>query len=216
MTRAIIALFLLILAGPAWAQQLSPNLRQPPSGLYTVNGALKANGSGTVSQAACADLTNGTTVCSAAVGQLPGTTTNDDAAVGKVGEIFSSTVASGSAVSLVSATAKSVTSITLSAGDWDITGQINYIIAATTNVAFLRASSSITDNVLDATVGSLYNIVYPTAGFVSTTTSLDQSLSLTTFRRSVNASTQVFLVTTAQFSVSTVSAYGIIRARRVR
>lgn len=55
-------------------------------GAGTVNGALKGNGSGAVSQAACADLSDGTTNCSAAVGQLPGTATNDNAAAGKVGE----------------------------------------------------------------------------------------------------------------------------------
>ena len=37
-------------------------------GAGTINGALKGNGSGTVSQAACADLSNGATGCSTAVG----------------------------------------------------------------------------------------------------------------------------------------------------
>lgn len=37
-------------------------------GAGTINGALKGNGSGTVSQAACADLSNGGTACSATIG----------------------------------------------------------------------------------------------------------------------------------------------------
>jgi hypothetical protein len=37
-------------------------------GAGTINGALKANGSGTVSQAACADLSNGRTGCSTNTG----------------------------------------------------------------------------------------------------------------------------------------------------
>lgn len=42
-------------------------------GAGTITGALKGNGSGTVSQAACADLSNGNTACSEAVGTTAGT-----------------------------------------------------------------------------------------------------------------------------------------------
>lgn len=62
----------------------------------------------------------------AALGQLPGTTTNDSAAVGKVGEYISSTVLSGAAIPLTTATAANVTFINLTAGDWDVEGQISF------------------------------------------------------------------------------------------
>ena len=50
---------------------------------------------------------------------LVGVTSASNAAAGSVGEIISALVAVGSPVSLVNATAKNVTSISLTAGDWD-------------------------------------------------------------------------------------------------
>jgi hypothetical protein len=51
----------------------SGTLAAARGGAGTVNGALKGNGSGTVSQAACADLSNGATGCSTATGTSGGT-----------------------------------------------------------------------------------------------------------------------------------------------
>lgn len=59
--------FVLILAfvvgGRALADSIYPP--PPPAGLFTTTGALKGNGSGAISQAACADLSNGAAGCSA-------------------------------------------------------------------------------------------------------------------------------------------------------
>lgn len=51
----------------------SGTLAAARGGAGTVSGALKGNGSGAVSQAACADLSNGNTGCSEAVGTTAGT-----------------------------------------------------------------------------------------------------------------------------------------------
>lgn len=53
-------------------------------------------------------------------GQLLGTNTNDDAAAGYVGEYVSSVVTDSASVPMPASTFTSITSITLSAGDWDV------------------------------------------------------------------------------------------------
>ena len=54
---------------------------------------------------------------------LAGVTTNSNAAAGIVGEYISSSIASGSAVSLTTGVSANVTSISLTAGDWEVYGQ---------------------------------------------------------------------------------------------
>ena len=110
----------------------SGTLAAARGGAGTINGALKGNGSGTVSQAACADLSNGTTNCSAAVGQLPGVTTTTVANAGSVGEYMSSEIVFGSAVAQTDATATQITTLSPTAGDWDIGGSYCFNIGAIT------------------------------------------------------------------------------------
>jgi len=68
---------------------------------------------------------------------IVGTTTNNNANAGSVGEVVSSSVAVGSAVSLTTAagafTGKTITSISLTAGDWNVFGIVGINMAATTN-----------------------------------------------------------------------------------
>src|SRR5690349_16625741 len=63
---------------------------------------------------------------------LAGTATNDDAAAGKIGEYIESEVLSGSAVSLTTNTAANITSISLTAGDWDVWGAAVYQLGSGT------------------------------------------------------------------------------------
>lgn len=65
---AALGLVVLGLQLPARTEQLAPapgniSAGQLPGGLGTVTGAVKNNGSGTFTQAACGDLTNGGTAC---------------------------------------------------------------------------------------------------------------------------------------------------------
>jgi hypothetical protein len=76
MRRTALALAALLIATPALAQDIinpggtnasalsSGTVPASRGGAGTINGALKGNGSGVVSQAACADLSNGGTACS--------------------------------------------------------------------------------------------------------------------------------------------------------
>ena len=154
-----------------------------------------------------------TTNATAAVGQLPGTTTNDNAASGKVGEYVESIIVSGSAVSLTTATAKTVTSISLTAGDWDVDCIVYYSLGGTTNYTDYRASLSLSTNTLDATPGRLTDTSVP-ANAPGALGALSQAVPA--YRFSLSGTTSIFLIAQSSFTVSTMSAYGIIRARRVR
>jgi hypothetical protein len=68
----------------------SGTLAAARGGAGTINGALKGNGSGVVSQAACADISNASVYCPATQGQLPGIASNAAATAGNIGELISS------------------------------------------------------------------------------------------------------------------------------
>lgn len=151
-----------------------------------------------------------TALTNAAGIDIKGTNTNDSAAAGDVGEIVSSTVASGSGVSLTSNVAKDVTTISLTAGDWDVFGFIGILPAAATSITSFGGSSSQTTNTLD----SVNFIINRYAAFVPGNSELRSAF--TTTRISVSGTTTVYLVALASFTVSTCVGFGSIYARRRR
>lgn len=157
-------------------------------------------------------LTVGGAITPSQTAGIVGTTTNNSANAGSVGEYVEGTLASGSATSLTTATAKTITSISLTAGDWDVTGIVFFAPAATTSVTELSASISQTNNTLDVTLGRFIDhgsaaTVYSGQG---------NSAAVPSARISLSGTTTVYLVGYAAFSVSTMTAYGVIHARRMR
>lgn len=148
------------------------------------------------------------------LGQIAGTATNDSASAGNVGEIIESKILSGSATSLVTSTSKNVTSISLTPGDWEVYGVIYFVPAATTNVVMLFSSIAVTTNTLDTTSGAFDATSYGTGQVPGTTP--NPAAHVGPIRLSLSATTTYYLVANAQFSVSTLTAYGYIKARRVR
>jgi hypothetical protein len=140
---------------------------------------------------------------------IVGTTTNNDANVGAVGEVISSTVPQGSAVSLVTNTDKNVTSISLTAGDWDIWGNINLDTAASTSITAFTGSSSTVSNTRQSP-----SFTFRCAAFVPGVVTTGQAVPQT--RLSLSATTTIYLVAQATFTVSTAAAWGQIFARRRR
>lgn len=155
-------------------------------------------------------VTNGAgTIALAATSSIPGTTTNDNATAGNVGEYVESKVASGSAVSLTTATSTNITSISLTAGDWDVTGNINYIGASATITGKISGISS-----TSATLPTDGTEVY--SGVNVTLLNNTDGTTLATKRISISGTTTVYLVGQTTFSAGTVTAFGYISARRVR
>ena len=73
---------------------------------------------------------------------ITGVTNASNAAAGAVGEFMSSSVLNGSAIPIVSGTATNLTSITLSAGDWDVWGNVVITANAAMTEAFAWVSTS--------------------------------------------------------------------------
>jgi hypothetical protein len=147
---------------------------------------------------------------------LLGTGTNDNAAAGYVGEFVTATVATPGS-GLTTATPLNVTNISLTAGDWDIWTCIDYLYTAAT-VTDIRGGPSLTTITLPTQAGGsglgTDGLAICPANFV--TISDTQTLDSGPVRLSIAATTTVFLVAQATFSAGTVSAFGTIRARRVR
>jgi 3-deoxy-D-manno-octulosonate 8-phosphate phosphatase KdsC-like HAD superfamily phosphatase len=140
------------------------------------------------------------------------THTNDNASAGEIGEYISSTIAAGAAVALTSDEVADVTSIELTAGDWDVSGVVGFKPAASTSVTYMAASSSLvtaTSGGNGAVAGSACAAVVPGA-------SAELSTVIPVRRVSVAVATTVYLTALATFTVSTLGAYGVLRARRVR
>ncbi len=146
-------------------------------------------------------------------GQYPGETTTGSATAGNVGEYVESVIAQGSATSLTTATAKTVTSISLTAGDWDVDCVASFVPANTTSVTQLVCSLSSTTNTLNATAGRLGVITTPALVYDGAT---QAQVSLPPYRFSLSGTTTVYFVVQSTFTISTNVAYGIIRARRAR
>lgn len=142
-----------------------------------------------------------------AFNNLTGTNTNNNATAGSVGEY--STATSGT-VALTTATATNVTSVSLTAGDWDVTG----------NVLFSpQAGDTMTAGTVSVSSTSATQASAPEAtslGTISVASGATVSGGALTRRFSLSATTTVFLVATATHAGGTLNSQGIIRARRVR
>lgn len=156
-------------------------------------------------------------------GQLigKGTATNDDAAAGYIGETLTNSVQRASATSLTTATAKSIVSLSLTAGDWHVYGGVGFKSGGSTSVTLRGAALSLTDNTLPADTALMNpntnegKTVMESAAAVQSNNS-DNCVFFPTTRVSVSTTTTFYLVARADFSVSTLTGYGYIQARRIR
>jgi hypothetical protein len=168
---------------------------------------------------AASNLSNGTTGTGSVVlnnsPTLVGTNTNSNAAAGQVGETVTSALPSTSAVAYTTAQTKNLTSISLTAGDWDVRGSAIFVLTT------LPASSAfqLIANISTVT-GTIPDDGEAGAGIVtSTATALTGSpgTAIAPRRLSLASTTTVYLVARAPaFGSGTVSVYGFIEARRMR
>lgn len=142
-----------------------------------------------------------------------GTSTNNNAGSGFVGEYVSANVASGSSVAITTATTANVTSISLTAGDWDIGGVVGYTLTGVSSTfsadGYMGGASTTTATL--GTEGTYF--VHPTD--LSNKTGV-MTFNIPGIRVSVNATTTLYLVARATFSAGTLAAWGRIYARRAR
>jgi hypothetical protein len=143
--------------------------------------------------------------------RVQGTNTNDSAAAGYVGEYIASNITTP--LGLTSATPTNLTTISLTAGDWDVTGAVKFTGTASTvitdTMGVISTTSASTDQTNFATTSYARHQVNYITG--SSPTEVPAPLRLT-----LTATTTVYLSLYCAFSASTCTAIGILRARRMR
>lgn len=141
---------------------------------------------------------------------IVGTTTNNDAATGSVGEYVTSVILGGSAVSLSSGAASNITTISLTAGDWDVGSAVAYNSSSGSPSYTYMMSSWNTVSATSAGQPDV-GIAVPANGMGT-----DPVVIGPTIRLSISGTNTVYLVGQAAWSSGTVSGYGRIWARRRR
>jgi len=139
---------------------------------------------------------------------IVGTSTNDDAGATYVGQMISSTVLFASGVSLTNATNANVTSILLTAGDWDVWANANMrnTGGGTSNAFAWISDVSVTvpDQAYYTTMTQGTN-VYTAMGLIAPSR-----------RYLLSSATTIYLTVQNGFNAGTVVASGGIYARRRR
>ena len=138
-----------------------------------------------------------------------GTTTNDNAETGRVGEYVSANVASGSAILIPNNTASNVTSISLTAGDWDVNGNVGFVMTGNCSVVEAYITTTSATRPAPPNAGAFNELSGPSFGNGTV-------LPTGVMRLSLNSTTTVYLGTAVLATTGTVSVYGFIGARRAR
>lgn len=148
-------------------------------------------------------------------GGIIGTTTNNNTNAGNVGEFISTVILSANAANLTTGTPYGGLVVALTAGDWDVWGNVVFNGGVTTIVQFVEcqintsigyASNSTTTCAIDYGTPITTPFAQGTIGIISNVARLSFSA----------ASTNIYLVVAAGFTVSTMTYCGGIYARRRR
>lgn len=127
----------------------------------------------------------------------------------QIGEYVDAELTFSNRTALTDSTAKNVTSITLTAGDWDVTGVIGYYATSATALNFYSGT-----NTTSATFGADRSYAQRYTVLTAATTGMKDAVPVN--RIAITSTTTVYLVARADFSAGTIEAWGTIRARRVR
>lgn len=138
---------------------------------------------------------------------IKGTSGNDNAQAGSIGEYPTPT--NLSAVSLTSGTATNVSSASLPGGDYDVECTANFVPAGSTTIGNIQVGVS-TTSATQPGLGGYQLIQAPL------TTGLRQTIKSGAVRIQLASTTTVYCVATTVFGVSTMTADGFMRVRRVR
>lgn len=138
-----------------------------------------------------------------------GTTTNDAAAAGVVGEYIESVAVAANTPA--TGVWGDVTNIVLTAGDWNVTGNISWLLAGATQT---KVDMGISTTIGNSATGLVYgnNWVEDAAP----TSTHDADTVIANHRISVSVTTVVYLKMFTSFSAGQPTVVGTIKARRVR
>ncbi len=234
--KIVMALFIIGVCGLAIHSQTTLNSPSFPNGVYlggvdqnaTARALIGMDSSGRVSLdpdargsifAGALTVTGALTNTGAITpsGGITGVTSGVAASAGIVGQVISSTVTSGATVALATTSASTITSITLTAGDWDVWGIAQYVAASTTSVTELVQGTSSTSGCVAAPVtpsDTFYTSFNTAANILAP--GHNPALNLPTNQYNVSTSTVVCLEVVPRFTASTLTGYGSLYARRRR
>jgi len=130
-----------------------------------------------------------------------------------VGEYISQNVPIGSAVVLATGTSANVTSISLAAGDWDVSGIVGFTAGGSTTATVFEGGINTTTNTLPTPPGAG---AYFQIGVSVGAAGVEPVQPVGVTRMSLSGTTTVYLVAQSTFAISSMSAFGFIGARRMR
>jgi len=117
-------------------------------------------------------------------------------------------VSSSNSVSLTTATSANITYIDLPIGTWEVSGSVYFTPAATTTMTDLIAGTSLSSATLEP-LNSTDDKISRAAGAGQT---IVKSSPIRSVKVNVKSAARIFLVANATFAISTMTAYGELRA----
>jgi hypothetical protein len=145
---------------------------------------------------------------------IKGTTGADNANAGSVGEFQSATLSSGSAITLTSGVTSNVVTLTLTAGDWDVWGELAWQAGSATTSGVMSGGTTTTSLGTPTAASGGYDYYQFSSGTFPSSGKMIVPVGIN--RINVNSSTIVYLVTSVNFSGGVMQSWGSIFARRVR
>ncbi len=190
---------------------LAPSFQSNPSGIYvTVAGVQTITGAKTFNQQILAP-----SLAFSTSSGIIGVTNGSNAPAGTVEEYLSNIVSIGAALPLSSSVARTICVLTLEPGDYDVWCEIWYTGQTITAYTLSSAVVSLTNNGFPS--GPSDNVAHstiPTNGTIGAIGPPVVSSGIT--RQSLSITTNVYGVAFCLFSGGSMSAYGALKARRVR
>lgn len=178
-------------------------LKTPPVGFTPI---LAVNSSGTAMRVVSSQLNTSRTD-----GLLGVTVEITDGVTGYAGEMVEANVLQGSAVSLTSTVTRTITSVELGAGKWNVSGVVSFYgnggaVAGTVAQGHIATAQ---DSVAGSVLGDswIQTPWYPIA-------TADENIAIPGHKRDLSVTTRIYLNATMAFSSGSCSAYGRISAER--
>jgi len=136
-----------------------------------------------------------------------GTTTNDSASAGYIGEV----IASVSGASTMGATDvwQDMTSISLTAGDWDVSLMVNFAAGAANTAYYIGISTSSGSSFPDGGNDNYTYTIFPSGGY-------PHGLCIPIYRKSLSSTTTIYAKIMGTYTGAAMNGRGVLTARRVR
>ena len=146
------------------------------------------------------------------LGQYRATQTNTAPPAGFIGEELRSFINSASGVALTTATQKTITSLTLTPGNWNLTFVATMAISGGTTTAWNAGIATATDSTTGFSDG---DNSFGTTTMVPVSGVTDATACIADYRVSVSANTTYYLTCQQTFASGTAKGYGRLSATRV-